>query len=137
MVGAAETGGGCVDLAHASHPSYASYLYGMIGVRGMRRVEKGLWGVLRGMQVLSRVWAVGLGFGFFSGFLCFLAICFVLNFGVVQLLFRASWVSNPLWSPQWEVQPPTQGLSQRKGGILMISTDDVGTGRPKHVTTAD
>ena len=65
MVGAAEMGGGCADLAHASHSLYASYSYGMVGVRGMRRVEKGLWGVLRVMRVLSRVWAVGLGFGFF------------------------------------------------------------------------
>ena len=120
MVGSAGTGGGCADLAHASHSSYVSYLYDIVGVRGMRGVGKGLWGVLCGMRVLSQVWAVGLGFGFFRVFCVFLAICFVSNFVVVRLLFRASWVSNLLWSPQWEMQPPTQGLSQQKGGGILI-----------------
>jgi hypothetical protein len=116
MVGSAGTGGGCADLAHASHSSYASYLYDIVGVRGMRGVKRGYGGFLRGMRVLSRVWAVGLGFGFFRVFLCSLAICFVSNFGVVQLLFRASWVSNPLWSPQWEGQTSDLGGIPRKGG---------------------
>jgi hypothetical protein len=65
MVDGAETGGGCADLAHASHSSYVSYPYDIVGVWGMRRVKKGFWGVLRVMRVLSRVWAAGLGFGFF------------------------------------------------------------------------
>ena len=65
MVGAAETDGGCVDLAHASHSSYASHPYDIVGVQGMQGVKKGLWGVLHVMRVLSRVWVVGLGFGFF------------------------------------------------------------------------
>jgi hypothetical protein len=70
MVGAAEMGGGCVDLAHASHSLYVLYLYDIVGVQGMRRVEKGFWGVLHVMWVLSQVWAIGLGFSFFRFFLC-------------------------------------------------------------------
>jgi len=80
MVGGAETGGGCTDLAHASHSSYASYPYDIVGVRGMRRVRRGFWGVLRVIRVLSRLRAVSVSVFSFGFFRVFLAICFVFEF---------------------------------------------------------
>jgi hypothetical protein len=53
-------------------------------------------------------------------------------------VFRASWVLNPLWSPQWEGQTSDLGGIPRKGGgEMLIVSDEVGTDRPKQVTTAD
>ena len=64
------------------------------------------------MQVVPRVCAIvlGIGFGVFARFLGSVV-------AVIRLLFGALWVSNPLWSSQWEgVDPRAQGGIPDKGG---------------------